>query len=344
LLARYRHLLPICSPLIPLFSLSSPSSSPSSSLNSGAGGAGVTEKKKMGEYAVPLVIFFNIVCSLGVIFANKYLFSELEFHYTGLLTALHFVATSILSWGLIGLKYEEANHLDWGKIFLMASVTCISIWFQNLSLFLNSVGFYQIAKLSVIPCTLLLQFLLYRIQVSGQTQLSLLVLTVGLGIATITQVDLRMVGFFAGLVGVTTTSLQQIVYSALMKDKKMTGTQLYYNIGPLSAALMMVGGFFLDAAMNDQVNIIHTTWTSSQMHWVMISCTLAAPMNFSSAMLLANTSPVTFQVLGHVKTGLVFLIGFVFFNSPITPANIAGISLAMLGVMWYSKIQLETKK
>jgi len=63
----------------------------------------------------------------------------------------------------------------------------------------------------VIPCTLLLQYILYKMQVSGKTQVSLLVVTLGVGITTVTQVDLKFWGFIAALIGVTTTSLQQIV-------------------------------------------------------------------------------------------------------------------------------------
>ena len=62
----------------------------------------------------------------------------------GLLTGLHFVATSALSWSLVLGGQEEKNSLDWSRIGVLASVTCISIWFSNLSLLLNSVGFYQV--------------------------------------------------------------------------------------------------------------------------------------------------------------------------------------------------------
>lgn len=72
-----------------------------------------------------------------------------------------------------------------------------------------------------------------------------------------------------------------------------------------------------------------------------VSCLLAAPMNFSSAMLLAKTDAITFQVLGHVKTILVFIVGFLYFNSPLSFDNLAGIATAMAGVTWYSKIQMD---
>jgi len=54
------------------------------------------------------------------------------------------MATSLLSYFLIGIKFEESKTIDWKKISILAVTTCLSIWFQNLSLQLNSVGFYQV--------------------------------------------------------------------------------------------------------------------------------------------------------------------------------------------------------
>lgn len=62
-------------------------------------------------------------------------------------------------------------------------------------------------------------------------------------------------------------------------------------------------------------------------------------MNFSSAMLLAKGGALTFQVLGHVKTLLVFAVGVTFFDSDITPQQYMGIAVAMLGVVAYTHLQ-----
>lgn len=73
--------------------------------------------------------------------------------------------------------------------------------------------------------------------------------------------------------------------------------------------------------------------------WVALSCCMAFPMNYSSAMLLAKTSAVTFQVLGHVKTVLVFALGVLFFDSSMNAQQFAGIAVAMLGVVAYTHLK-----
>jgi len=47
--------------------------------------------------------------------------------------------------GFVFSGYEEKNSLETNKALALAGVTCVSIFFQNLSLFLNSVGFYQVS-------------------------------------------------------------------------------------------------------------------------------------------------------------------------------------------------------
>ena len=45
-----------------------------------------------------------------------------------------------------------------------------------------------------------------------------------------------------------------------------------------------------------------------------ISCTFALGVNISNFLVLGKTSPLTYQVLGHLKTILILILGFAFFN------------------------------
>ena len=48
-----------------------------------------------------------------------------------------------------------------------------------------------------------------------------------------------------------------------MKDRKMNGVQLYYNIGPLSACLMIGGGLIVDTVLQNGVSIFEVAYTPS---------------------------------------------------------------------------------
>ena len=49
-----------------------------------------------------------------------------------------------------------------------------------------------------------------------------------------------------------------------------------------------------------------------------ISCLFALGVNISNYLVLGQTSPLTYQVLGHMKTVLIIVLGFVVFKVEIT--------------------------
>ena len=68
----------------------------------------------------------------------------------------------------------------------------------------------------------------------------------------------------------------------------------------------------------------------------MMSCLIAVAVNFSTFMVIGKTSPVTYQVLGHLKTCLVLLLGYTLLHDPFSYRNIVGILVAMGGMVLYS--------
>lgn len=73
------------------------------------------------------------------------------------------------------------------------------------------------------------------------------------------------------------------------------------------------------------------------------SCMFAILVNICSFTLIGMSSPVTYQVIGHLKTMLVLLGGMLLFgfngsNSRLL-INLAGIFIAMVGVVCYGSIK-----
>ncbi|KAJ7255420.1 hypothetical protein O6H91_Y415800 [Diphasiastrum complanatum] len=79
------------------------------------------------------------------------------------------------------------------------------------SLGFNSVGFYQMTKLAIIPCTVLLETVFLPKQFSANVQLSLILLLIGVGIATITDLQLNMLDPSYLCFAILTTCVAQIV-------------------------------------------------------------------------------------------------------------------------------------
>lgn len=64
---------------------------------------------------------------------------------------------------------------------------------------------------------------------------------------------------------------------------------------------------------------------------VVVSCFFALGVNISNYLVLGKTSPLTYQVLGHMKTVLILILGFTVFKKPIDIRNVIGITIAMVG-------------
>lgn len=77
---------------------------------------------------------------------------------------------------------------------------------------LNSFYCYcQIAKLSMIPVSCLLEVAFDKIRYSRDTKLSILIVLLGVAVCTVTDVSVNTKGFIAALVAVWSTALQQYV-------------------------------------------------------------------------------------------------------------------------------------
>jgi len=65
--------------------------------------------------------------------------------------------------------------------------------------------------------------------------------------------------------------------------------------------------------------------------YIVVSCLFALGVNISNYLVLGKTSPLTYQVLGHLKTVLILILGFTVFNKPFDLRNVIGIVIAMVG-------------
>ena len=67
-------------------------------------------------------------------------------------------------------------------------------------------------------------------------------------------------------------------------------------------------------------------------------------MNFSTFLVIGKCDAVTYQVLGHLKTMLVLMFGFVALNNPVAGKNILGIAIALAGMVAYGVAENADKK
>ncbi len=206
---------------------------------------------------------------------------------------------------------------------------------MNLNLAYNSVGFYQLSKLACVPFTLTVQFLLYNQYVSRNLQLTLIPITIGVGWATVHDVDVNMVGTLFATCAVAATGMAQIFTSTYQKSLGCNAMQLLFHTAPMIAAGMLV----MCPMFDNVTELMNYQYTYGVVGRIFMSCCFALGVNISNYMVLGKTSPLTYQVLGHLKTVLILVLGVIIFNKAVDYQNIFGVVVAMVGVVAYTEIK-----
>ncbi|KAJ7516311.1 hypothetical protein O6H91_22G053700 [Diphasiastrum complanatum] len=279
----------------------------------------------------------NVISSVGIIMANKQVMSDkgYAFRFATTLTALHFAVTSLVGFVSAAAGYIPSKHVPFRDLFWFSLISNTSIVGMNLSLMLNSVGFYQIAKLSMIPVVCVLEWVLHSKTYTREVKTAVVVVVMGVGICTVTDVSVNLKGFLAAVVAIVSTSLQQIFIGSLQKKHNIGSFDLLSKTAPIQAASLLLLGPFVDYFLNGR-NLLDYNLTTGAIFFIGLSCTLAVFCNISQYLCIGRFSAVSFQVLGHMKTVCVLMLGWLLFDSRLTVRNMLGMVVAVIGMVIYS--------
>ncbi|XP_062097593.1 UDP-rhamnose/UDP-galactose transporter 6-like [Humulus lupulus] len=278
---------------------------------------------------------FNIVTSVGIIIVNKALMASYGFSFATTLTGMHFATTTLMTLVLRWLGYIQPSHLPLPELLKFVLFANFSIVGMNVSLMWNSVGFYQIAKLSMIPVSCLLEVILDKIRYSRDTKLSILIVLLGVGVCTVTDVSVNTKGFVAAFIAVWSTSLQQYYVHYLQRKYSLGSFNLLGHTAPAQAASLLVLGPFLDYWLTSK-RVDAYNYNFASLMFIFMSCTIAVGTNLSQFICIGRFTAVSFQVLGHMKTILVLIMGFFFFGKEgLNLQVVLGMVIAVCGMMWY---------
>ncbi|CAB4313057.1 unnamed protein product [Prunus armeniaca] len=256
-------------------------------------------------------LFLSVASSVSIVICNKALMSNLGFPFATTLTSWHLMVTFCTLHAAQRLNFFESKSIDMKTVMLFGILNGISIGLLNLSLGFNSIGFYQMTKLAIIPFTVLLETLFLKKQFSQKIKFSLFLLLVGVGIASVTDLQLNFVGTILSLLAIITTCVGQILTNTIQKRLNVSSTQLLYQSAPFQAAILFVSGPLVDQFLTKQ-NVFAHKYSSIVLVFIILSCLIAVSVNFSTFLVIGKTSPVTYQEHNwnsgcHFWDGIVFI-------------------------------------
>ncbi|CAN1842429.1 UDP-rhamnose/UDP-galactose transporter 4 [Linum perenne] len=207
--------------------------------------------------------------------------------------------------------------------FSFGNVCCLSPLLPN------------IAKLSMIPVSCVLEVFLDNVRYSRDTKLSILVVLLGVAVCTVTDVSVNAKGFIAAAIAVWSTSLQQYYVHYLQRRYNLGSFNLLGHTAPAQASSLLLVGPFVDYFLTSKrVDAYPYSFTS--VAFIVLSCTIAVGTNLSQFICIGRFTAVSFQVLGHMKTILVLVLGFIFFGKDgLNLHVVVGMIIAVAGMIWY---------
>lgn len=293
---------------------------------------GETSKLQLGVVGA---LFLSVASSVSIVICNKALMSNLGFPFATTLTSWHLMVTYCTLHLAQRFNFFESKSVDMKTVVLFGILNGVSIGLLNLSLGFNSIGFYQMTKLAIIPFTVLLETAFLKKQFSRKIKFSLFILLIGVGIASITDLQLNFLGTILSLLAIITTCVGQILTNTIQKRLNVSSTQLLYQSAPFQAGVLFVSGPLVDQMLTKK-NVFAHKYSPLVLGFILLSCLIAVSVNFSTFLVIGKTSPVTYQVLGHLKTCLVLGFGYTLLHDPFTERNIIGITVAVIGMGLYS--------
>ena len=200
----------------------------------------------------------------------------------------------------------------------------------NLSLALNDVSFYQLAKIMTAPMVVLINFVLFKKHTSCQSLSAVLVSCVGVALPNMALIGSNPIGALVAVAAFVTTAFYQIWIGKKVEELNVSAPQLLLNQAPVAVLLLCLLLPFTDTVPDFrqiQPEILATFFLSG---------ILAAGLNLSQFLIIGRTSAVTFNVVSNAKNVIIIVLGWYTAHHNPSLMDLAGVFLALTGAAAYS--------
>ncbi|GFZ08660.1 nucleotide/sugar transporter family protein [Actinidia rufa] len=286
---------------------------------------------------------FNFLVSVSIILMNKLVLGKVGFNYPIFLTFIHYICSWLLMAILKALSIlstsPPSKSTKYSSLMALGIVMSLSTGLANVSLKYNSVGFYQMAKIAVTPTIVLAELMLFRKRVSFQKVLALAIVSIGVAVATVTDLQFHFFGACVAVAWIIPSAVNKIMWSNLQQQDNWTALALMWKTTPITL-------FFLVTLMPwlDPPGVINYNWNLYNSTIIGISALLGFLLQWSGALALGATSATTHVVLGQFKTCAILLGGFFLFGSNPGTTSICGAVTALVGMSLYTYLNLLPKE
>ena len=300
---------------------------------------------KIGTLAWILV---SMTSSTSLILMNKYIMKNYHFDWPISMTTYHFFVTySLLEimcrMGLIERAVCIPQSIRWKN----ALFNVCGIIFMNFNLKMNTIGFYQLSKLCTIPVMVVVNFVFYKKTTPLRTVSFLILLVIGIAFFSINEVSFNLPGMIIAIIAVCFTIASQTNTNIASNQYKCFGASFQHATALQMTILGLIASLALETFGNH--SILSHTFHGMELILILMTGGFALLANVSAFALIGKQSAITFQVVGHAKTIIIFVFGLIFDSSPTETSDqllkkIFGLVIAMAGTIGYTFFEMIDKQ
>ncbi|KAK9705382.1 hypothetical protein RND81_07G052300 [Saponaria officinalis] len=267
---------------------------------------------------------------------------KVGFNYPIFLTFIHYMVSWFLMAILNALSMLPASPTKasrFSSLFALGLVMSLSTGLANVSLKFNSVGFYQMAKIAVTPSIVVAEFIILRKMVSFQKVLALTVVSIGVAVATVTDLQFHLFGACIALAWIIPSAVNKIMWSNMQQRDNWTAMALMWKTTPITVFFLVVMMPWLDPP-----GVLSFNWNFMNTSAIFLSAILGFLLQWSGALALGATSAITHVVLGQFKTCVILIGGYLLFSSNPGITSICGAITALLGMSIYTYLNMHSSE
>jgi drug/metabolite transporter (DMT)-like permease len=297
--------------------------------------------------AAYVLVALNVASAVGVILVNKFLLRVWPFALA--LTLAHSLVTKTATLVLRAGGIFEATALPTMAVGKVALCGIMSVVLMNLSLSLNPIGIYQASKILVLPMTAILELIVYGTAQSNDVWAALVIVMAGVALSfppavvsslAETASSITWPGLAVAAAAVIVAAGAVLLIGRTQKDLQTTPLNL------LDQQQLYVIGYMLSVTFTLEGTQPFTPERLSSPVLGLIAATacMAAILNVSGFYVIRVLSPLTYQVTSHLKTIATLILGALFFEESLSPRQVLGFALSIVGIAVYTYVKEKEKQ
>ena len=290
-----------------------------------------------------LYLTFNLCSTIAVTFINKAVFSRFDFGFVATLCNIHYGITwlgceTMRRMGLFEELKKQPSIFE-PNFAVVAIVTGLVTPFNNSSLKYNSIGFYQIVKLLVTPCVVVLEYFLDGTTLSYTRALCLVVVCFFVMISSGAALEFSWRGAVSSAVWLPLATASKVQWGRVKKQYSASTMALIHATLPYSMIVQAAV-----SPLTDPPGLLEFVWTPSAIFWIGLSGMTAFLVNFSSFLVLGNIGALPHVLLGQFKTSIIMVGGYILFQSRYSNVQLLAAAGAILAIVAYTHVTVNEKR